>query len=48
MQGALDAAQDGDTIAIGPGTFAGGITIVESVQLDGAGAAPRRSRAAAR
>ena len=32
---ALDAAQDGDTIAIGPGTFAGGIAITKSVNLVG-------------
>ena len=38
IQAALDAAQDGDTIAIGPGAFAGGITIAKSVQLVGAGA----------
>lgn len=38
IQGALDAAQGGDTIAIGPGTFAGGITVLKSVQLVGAGA----------
>ncbi len=37
VQAALDAAQDGDTIAIAPGTFAGGITIEKSVQLVGAG-----------
>lgn len=38
IQAALDAAQDGDTIAIRPGRFAGGITITKSVQLVGAGA----------
>jgi hypothetical protein len=32
-------ASDGDTIRIGPGTFAGGITIDKSVNLVGAGAA---------
>jgi hypothetical protein len=37
IQAALDAAGDGDTIAIGPGTFAGGVTIEKSVQLVGAG-----------
>ncbi len=37
IQAALDAAQDGDTIAIGPGTFAGGITVLKSVQLVGVG-----------
>src|SRR4029450_9482517 len=35
---ALDAAGAGDTIAIGPGTFAGGITILKSVQLVGVAA----------
>jgi hypothetical protein len=38
IQPALDAASDGDTIAIGPGTFAGGITIRKSVGLVGAAA----------
>ena len=38
IQAALDAAQDGDTIRIGPGTFAGGVTIDESVSLVGASA----------
>jgi hypothetical protein len=38
IQAAVDAAQDGDTITIGPGTFAGGITIDKSVQLVGASA----------
>ena len=38
IQAALDAAEDGDTIAIGPGAFTGGITIAKSVQLVGAGA----------
>jgi len=37
IQAAVDAAGDGDTIHIGPGTFAGGITILKSVQLVGAG-----------
>ena len=37
IQAAVDAAQDGDTIEIAPGTFAGGITIEKSVQLVGAG-----------
>jgi hypothetical protein len=35
IQAAVDAAEDGDTIEIGPGTFAGGITILKSVQLVG-------------
>ena len=38
IQAALDAAQAGDTIEVGPGTFAGGITIVKSIVLEGAGA----------
>jgi hypothetical protein len=35
---AVDAAADGDTITIGPGTFAGGITIDKSISVVGAGA----------
>jgi hypothetical protein len=35
---ALAAANDGDTIKIGPGTYAGGLTIDVSVKLVGAGA----------
>ena len=35
VQVAVDAAQDGDTIRIGPGTFHGGITIDKSVSLVG-------------
>lgn len=42
IQTALDAAQDGDTIAIGPGTFQGGITIVKDVQLVGVNAGATR------
>ncbi len=38
VQAAVDAAQDGDTIRIGTGTFAGGIVIEKSVNLVGAGA----------
>jgi hypothetical protein len=38
IQAAVDAAHDGDTITIAPGTFAGGITIDVSVALVGAGA----------
>ena len=38
VQAAIDAAHDEDTITIGPGTFAGGITIDKSVELVGAGA----------
>jgi hypothetical protein len=39
IQAAVNAAHDGDTITIGPGTFAGGVTITTSVQLRGAGSA---------
>lgn len=38
IQAALDAAENGDTIAVGAGAFEGGITISKSVQLVGAGA----------
>jgi len=38
IQAAVDAAHDGDTIRIAPGTFAGGITIDVSVDIRGAGA----------
>ena len=38
IQAAVDAAHDGDTIAVEPGTFAGGITIDVSIRLLGAGA----------
>ena len=38
VQAAMDAAQDGDTIRIGPGTFDGGITIDRSVSLVGVSA----------
>jgi hypothetical protein len=38
VQAALDAAQNGDSIAIGPGTFAGGVTITKSVSLVGVSA----------
>ncbi len=38
IQAAVDAAQDGDTITIGAGTFAGAITIDKSVRVQGAGA----------
>ena len=37
IQAAVNAAQDGDTIAVAPGTFAGGVTIDVSVNLIGAG-----------
>jgi hypothetical protein len=39
IQAAIDAAHDGDTIQIGAGTFAGGVTIDVSVRVIGAGAA---------
>jgi hypothetical protein len=35
VQPAIDAAADGDTIAIGPGNYAGGITITKGVDLVG-------------
>jgi hypothetical protein len=38
IQAALDAAHDGDTIHVGPGTFAGGFTVAKSVRLVGSGA----------
>src|SRR5262249_20307873 len=38
IQAALDAARDGDSITIAPGTYAGGITIDVSVDIRGAGA----------
>ena len=38
LQAALDAAHDGDTIAIAPGTYAGGVTADASVAIVGAGA----------
>ncbi len=38
LQAAVDAAHDGDTITIAPGTYAGGVTIDVSVKLAGAGA----------
>jgi hypothetical protein len=39
IQPAVNAAADGDTIALAAGTFAGGITIDKSINLQGAGAA---------
>ena len=39
IQAAVDAAQDGDTISVGPGTFTGGITIDKDIALVGAAAA---------
>jgi hypothetical protein len=38
IQAAVDAAQDGDTIAVGVGTFDGGITITKSITLVGVSA----------
>ena len=38
VQAAVDAASSGDTIALRPGTFAGGVTITKSLVLRGAGA----------
>jgi hypothetical protein len=39
VQAALNAAHDGDTVRVGPGTFAGGLTITKSVDLVGVAAA---------
>ena len=39
IQAAVDAAPDGATVTVGPGTFAGGITIAKSLTLRGAAAA---------
>jgi hypothetical protein len=44
IQAAVDAARDGDTIRIGPGTFAGGLTITKNLTL--AGVDPHASRIA--
>jgi hypothetical protein len=38
IQKAVDVAHNGDVIRIGPGTFAGGVTIDKSVELVGSGA----------
>lgn len=38
LQAAVDAAQDGDVIHVGPGTFAGGVVIGKSVDVIGSGA----------
>jgi hypothetical protein len=38
IQAAVDAAHDGDTIRLGPGTYDGGVVIDASIQLVGAGA----------
>ena len=37
IQAALDAASDGDTVKLNPGTFAGGVTIAKSLKVVGAG-----------
>jgi hypothetical protein len=39
IQAAVGAAQDGDVIHVGPGTFQGGIAVTRSVSIVGAGAA---------
>jgi fibronectin-binding autotransporter adhesin len=39
IQAAVDAAHDGDTIAIAPGRYAGGVTVDVSVSIVGAGPA---------
>ncbi len=38
VQAAVDAASDGDTIRVGPGTFTGGVTITKSLTLAGVNA----------
>ena len=38
LQAALDRSHDGDTIVLGRGTFAGGVTVRTSVHIEGAGA----------
>lgn len=39
IQATLDASRDGDTIKVGPGTFAGGVTTDRSITLVGVAAA---------
>jgi hypothetical protein len=39
VQAAVNAAHDGDTVRVGPGTFAGGTTITKSINLVGVAAA---------
>jgi hypothetical protein len=39
IQPAVDAARDGDTVLVGPGTFAGGVKVAKSIRLKGSGAA---------
>ena len=43
----MNAAHDGDKIAVGRGRFPGGVTIDKSIKLAGAGRRRRSSRAAA-
>ena len=38
LQAAINAAHDGDTIRLGPGTYSGGVTIDVSIDLEGSGA----------
>jgi hypothetical protein len=38
IQSAVDAAHNGDTIVIGPGTYRGGVSILKSVRIKGSGA----------
>jgi hypothetical protein len=42
IQPALDAAHDGDTVRVGPGTYPGGLTVVKSIRLQGSGPAATR------
>jgi hypothetical protein len=37
VQAAIDSARDGDTITVGSGTFAGGLSITKSLRIEGAG-----------
>ena len=39
LQDALDHAPDGGVVRLGPGTFAGGVTVLKSVTIEGAGPA---------
>ena len=38
IQAAVAASHDGDTIVIGPGTYRGGVSVLKSVRIQGAGA----------
>src|SRR3954468_20733416 len=38
LPAALDQADDGDTVVIAPGTYAGGVTVERSVHIIGGGA----------